>query len=108
MWERPAPCDVTFTSRWRQRSERIEPRTYSADASVDVTDARYAEPHQGRGSTGADADVGRVFDLVTIGPFRGTYRMSWREKFVTCLGPGYFGGTTPSIWLRCFARTSSK
>jgi hypothetical protein len=35
MWTRPAPCDVTFTSRWRQRSERIEPRTYSADASVD-------------------------------------------------------------------------
>src|SRR5262249_20545410 len=37
MWTRPAPCDVTFTSRWRQRSERIEPRTYSADASVDHT-----------------------------------------------------------------------
>ena len=27
MWTRPAPWDVTFTSRWRQRSERIEPRT---------------------------------------------------------------------------------
>ena len=37
MWTRPAPCDVTFTSRWRQRSERDEPRTYSADASVDHT-----------------------------------------------------------------------
>src|SRR5262249_17494779 len=22
MWTRPAPCDVTFTRRWRQRSER--------------------------------------------------------------------------------------
>ena len=31
---------VTFTSRWRQRSERIEPRTYFADASVDQTDVR--------------------------------------------------------------------
>src|SRR5262249_4529992 len=44
MWTRPAPCDVTFTSRWRQRSERIEARTYSADASegshVDHTEAR--------------------------------------------------------------------
>ncbi len=28
------------------------------------------------------------------------YRMSWREAFVATLGPGYFGGTTPSIWLR--------
>jgi hypothetical protein len=37
MWTRPAPCDVTFTGRWRQRSERDEPRTYSADASVDHT-----------------------------------------------------------------------
>src|SRR6516225_6934205 len=37
MWTRPAPGDVTFTSRWRQRSERDEPRTYSADASVDHT-----------------------------------------------------------------------
>jgi len=26
--------------------------------------------------------------------------MSWREALVTSLGPGYFGGTTPSIWLR--------
>jgi hypothetical protein len=26
--------------------------------------------------------------------------MSWREAFVTRLGPGYFGGTTPRIWLR--------
>jgi hypothetical protein len=26
--------------------------------------------------------------------------MSWREAFVTNLGPGYFGGTTPRIWLR--------
>jgi len=26
--------------------------------------------------------------------------MSWREAFVTSLGPGYFGGTTPGIWLR--------
>jgi omega-hydroxy-beta-dihydromenaquinone-9 sulfotransferase len=26
--------------------------------------------------------------------------MSWREAFVTSLGPGYFAGTTPSIWLR--------
>jgi omega-hydroxy-beta-dihydromenaquinone-9 sulfotransferase len=25
--------------------------------------------------------------------------MSWREAFVTSLGPGYFGGTTPRIWL---------
>src|SRR5208283_4525331 len=40
--KRPAPWDVTFTSRWRQRSERIEPRTYFADASVDPTDARNA------------------------------------------------------------------
>ncbi len=40
MWTRPAPWDETFTSRWRQRSERIEPRTYFADASVDPTDAR--------------------------------------------------------------------
>jgi hypothetical protein len=37
MWTRPAPCDVTFTIRWRRRSERIEPRAYSADASVDHT-----------------------------------------------------------------------
>src|SRR6516162_1931012 len=40
MWTRPAPGDVTFTSRWRQRSERDEPRTYSADASVDHTEER--------------------------------------------------------------------
>jgi uncharacterized protein YqjF (DUF2071 family) len=40
MWTRPAPWDVTFTSRWRQRSERNKPRSYFADASVDVTDAR--------------------------------------------------------------------
>jgi len=39
MWTRPAPWDVTFTSRWRQRSGRIEPRTYFADASVDQTEA---------------------------------------------------------------------
>ena len=26
--------------------------------------------------------------------------MPWRETFVTTLGPGYFGGTTPSVWLR--------
>ena len=26
--------------------------------------------------------------------------MSWREAFVTSLGPGYFGGTTPRTWLR--------
>ncbi len=26
--------------------------------------------------------------------------MSWRETFVTSLGPGYFSGSTPSIWLR--------
>jgi hypothetical protein len=39
MWTRPAPWDVTFTSGWRQRPERIEPRTYFADASVDPTDA---------------------------------------------------------------------
>ncbi|MGO9917443.1 MAG: sulfotransferase family protein [Isosphaeraceae bacterium] len=26
--------------------------------------------------------------------------MSWREAFVTTLGPGYFSGSTPSIWLR--------
>jgi len=26
--------------------------------------------------------------------------MPWRAKFVTTLGPSYFGGTTPSIWLR--------
>src|SRR5271169_3151003 len=38
-----APWDVTFTSRWRQRSERIEPRTYFADASVDPTEARCAK-----------------------------------------------------------------
>jgi hypothetical protein len=41
MWTRPAPWDVRFTSGWRQRSERIEPRTYFAAASVDVTEARY-------------------------------------------------------------------
>jgi hypothetical protein len=37
VWTRPAACDVTFTSRWRKSSERIEPRTYSADASFDRT-----------------------------------------------------------------------
>jgi hypothetical protein len=37
MWTRLTPCDVTLRTRWRQRSERIEPRTYSADASVDHT-----------------------------------------------------------------------
>jgi omega-hydroxy-beta-dihydromenaquinone-9 sulfotransferase len=26
--------------------------------------------------------------------------MSWREAFVTTLGPGYFSGSTPSTWLR--------
>jgi hypothetical protein len=26
--------------------------------------------------------------------------MSWSKAFVTTLGPGYFGGTTPSVWLR--------
>jgi hypothetical protein len=31
---------LMFTTRWRQRSERIEPRTYFADASVDPTEAR--------------------------------------------------------------------
>ena len=34
MWTRAAPWDVKFMSRWRQRSERVEPRTYFADASV--------------------------------------------------------------------------
>ncbi len=43
MLTRPAPWDVKFTSRWRQRSERIEPRTYFVDASVDQTDARNAQ-----------------------------------------------------------------
>jgi hypothetical protein len=37
LWTRPASGDVTFTSRLRKRLERIEPRTYSADASVDHT-----------------------------------------------------------------------
>ena len=26
--------------------------------------------------------------------------MSWRKAFVTTLGPSYFGGTTPGVWLR--------
>jgi hypothetical protein len=34
---------VQFTRRWRQRSERMEPRTYSADASVDVTDTSWPD-----------------------------------------------------------------
>ena len=40
MWTRHAPWELTLTSRGRQRSERIEPRTYSPDASVDPTDRR--------------------------------------------------------------------
>jgi hypothetical protein len=44
--------------------------------------------------------VKAVSDMVTIGPLRGRYRMAWRQAFVTSLGPGYFGGTTPRIWLR--------
>jgi hypothetical protein len=26
--------------------------------------------------------------------------MYWREAFVTSIGPGYFGGSTASTWLR--------
>ena len=60
MWTRPAPCDVTFTSRWRQRSERDEPQTYSADASVDHTSIT---PKRATTSLAASGDPTNVASL---------------------------------------------
>src|SRR6516164_11229918 len=65
MLRRPAPGDVTFTSRWRQRSEHDEPRTYSADASVDHTSIT---PKRATTSLAASVDPIEARSVVGFGP----------------------------------------